>query len=681
MYTTWSDHQHSAAAVEAEASFDAASLLFLQRTLQNALAPPESKYYSIEIESFCKLTSIDAACASLDVKKEPKDYIDAEMLSPFYRGLAPERESMVTARRYIEAILDRPDDNSPSSTGTLKQSPNTTVFLSSNTIEAIKDMNFKTCDRSCSWHRRCHGISLFSMAPPPSSREDEAQELRFECLQYEKTTKKHRPEHYGHMSEINTNVEVFPETLDRAIVWVTCFIRNTTLIFGESFILLSVLRDILSVVRDDPWVRQEFTPRQIMTLVWRIHMGIRQGMMERKLYILQRIQKDLHLHVETNWGPLPDDVQAPMARAIATLRRKRKKRRNGWPTVDPDPEMAAANLTEHEDTKPAAVTTTTTITTTNTDIRNTAQSSDQQGQGSPTSLLHKAVMKALANIQEARSNYSRHQIELFCRLTGGLDTNQSPDEVYGEKDLSPFYQGLGPEKECMVTARDYVENTFSPEGLLLSSNTIEAIKDMIFDTYDRSFSWDRRFDGISLFSMAPPSPSLCDSASVVHDLCVRLEKTIRNHEPKDAMRMARLATNVVVFPDTISRAADWVDSFMQTTTRIFGDGFILLPLLRNIRRLIFWQALTPMLVMTLVWKIHTGIRQAMTGKTLQILLSIYDNLLLQTLPDFGSLPINIQAQIRIAVAKGSESTGHGGGGGGGDIANYRRRSRKRRRRR
>ena len=228
----------------------------------------------------------------------------------------------------------------------------------------------------------------------------------------------------------------------------------------------------------------------------------------------------------------------------------------------------------------------------------------------------------------------------------------------------------------MVTARDYIEDIFNPEGLFLSSNTIEAIKDMIFDTFDRSFSWDRRCDGISLFSMAPPSPSLCHSSSVVHDLCVRLEKTIRNHGPEDAMRMARLATNVEVFPDTIGRAADWVDSFMQTTTRIFGDGFILLPVLRNIRRTMFWQALTPMQVMTLVWRIHTGIRQGMTGKTLQILLSVYEDLLLQTLPDVGSLPVNIQAQIRIVLAKGSEPTVQGGG-----IANYRQRSRKRRRRR
>ena len=74
-----------------------ASELVLQ-SIQNASAP-KSKYYRFQIEMFCELTGTSAGL--VDTKNEPLNH-GQEMLSPFYQGLAPEKESMVTARVFSQ---------------------------------------------------------------------------------------------------------------------------------------------------------------------------------------------------------------------------------------------------------------------------------------------------------------------------------------------------------------------------------------------------------------------------------------------------------------------------------------------------------------------------------------------------------------------------------------------------
>lgn len=269
-----------------------------------------------------------------------------------------------------------------------------------------------------------------------------------------------------------------------------------------------------------------------------------------------------------------------------------------------------------------------------------------------------------------RSKFSTLALELFATLIGIVDPGHLDARV-----LTPFFQGLEEHRGSSTAARMYVEKhlkqkpSTDPEApmemtTIFSTDLIKAIRHMDVVAEDTSVSWDERYKGLSLFSLAPTPHKLMQKAKAARLKCKQFEEA--DYQKQDDIHRASLVTTAVeVWPAGPDGLRSWVRQFYRLTNTMFGRDFILRPLLERLMHAMNdelpWQAIDTIGIMTLTWGIHKGIRIALSERhNLAYLRNTVTNFETGNAPTRASVGADVAA--RITAATGGPNTGGGNSG-------------------
>jgi hypothetical protein len=219
-----------------------------------------------------------------------------------------------------------------------------------------------------------------------------------------------------------------------------------------------------------------------------------------------------------------------------------------------------------------------------------------------------------------RTKFSTLALETFAGLTGLIDPAHLDSEI-----LTPFFKGLEEHRGTKVAARMYVEKhlkqnpSSDPEApmelaTIFSTDLISAIRHMDVVAEDTSVSWDERYKGLSVFSTAPVPHQLMQQAKAARLKSKHHEEAVYQ-KYDDIHRSSLVTTAVETWPAGPEGLRSWVRQFYRITRTMFGQEFILTPLLERLlqamKQEMHWQAIDTMGCMALTWGIHKGIRIAL----------------------------------------------------------------------
>jgi hypothetical protein len=240
--------------------------------------------------------------------------------------------------------------------------------------------------------------------------------------------------------------------------------------------------------------------------------------------------------------------------------------------------------------------------------------------------LLQAMTDRLANGSSSSRSIAKHydwvELEyLFQRI--GAPQIEGNFTGLGAESLPEFFQSLATARGEKANTRLYVEryrSTHNPRGAIeydfvWSTQLLKDLKSLSFGGDDIVVSYQNRFRGISLFSLAPVSEANMASGVSLRQRMLQLESTESNHLPADASEMAKLSATGGAIPGTRAEAQAWFDHAGIMTKMIMGDACPLNRPLDGIRACLrkphMFVGWTDTEWRALVWSSHVAFRAFM----------------------------------------------------------------------
>ena len=274
-----------------------------------------------------------------------------------------------------------------------------------------------------------------------------------------------------------------------------------------------------------------------------------------------------------------------------------------------------------------------------------------------------AITASAATEKNKSKKFSDSLLEEYAILAG-IGVVQQLDESI----LTPFYRGLQEHKKDKIGARKFIEKHLAPKESLdpeadvqmttiFSTSVISAICNIDMIGQDTDIDWEERMHGAGLFNLAPVPKKLLGQARKGRHKCMQYER-VTNQKHEDIQRADGATTSVEDWPRTPARVRAWVLTFYRHTKTMFGDKFILLPLLFKLLRDMQvehnWLAADEAGCMTLTWAIHRGIRIALGNtKNLEYLQVVADSFKTGGVPSLAYVGSDIGDRIVAATTRPS----------------------------
>ena len=232
---------------------------------------------------------------------------------------------------------------------------------------------------------------------------------------------------------------------------------------------------------------------------------------------------------------------------------------------------------------------------------------------------------ASADSRRGALPYEDHNL---CYLFPLVGCPVGPDGLYsglGMESLSPFLQKLASVRAPKADTRSFLEHyrsTHLPErgswyNFVWSTTLIKDIKNLAFFGEDFNCDYASRFRGLSVFSLAPISPSNVASSTAARNRMLHYEADAETSllTPTDRMTVEALDGTWLTIPSTQMETTNWVDHTRIMVRMILGDlcpaNTHLDTLWINLNQVHLTQHWTPFDWRTCVWFIHGSLREFM----------------------------------------------------------------------
>ncbi len=179
---------------------------------------------------------------------------------------------------------------------------------------------------------------------------------------------------------------------------------------------------------------------------------------------------------------------------------------------------------------------------------------------------------------KSTKRYEWHEMTYIFKWSGAT-TNEGDNPYSGlsHESLPQFFQELESMRSDKSNTRGFIENyrtehypaTKTQYQFILTSQLIKDIKSLSLAGDDPQCTFDNRFRGLGVFSLAPLSEASLDTKT--REQMLIYELTSANHSPADAAAMAKLSALAQSIPSTRPETYSWVDHVHIMTSQWLGE--------------------------------------------------------------------------------------------------------------
>jgi hypothetical protein len=229
--------------------------------------------------------------------------------------------------------------------------------------------------------------------------------------------------------------------------------------------------------------------------------------------------------------------------------------------------------------------------------------------------IMETLMKSRDGSPESGKDYPTHDREKLYMILG----TAKPWDGLGEDLLPLTYRNLKSFRSKALGARNFLENNFKKmypgetrdsHPFTWSTELLRAFRELDFVAGDELCNWENRAKGISLFSIAP-SDQYGDGGKSRAEM-LAFEKTVGNHTPADAARMAALSATMAQVPSDrlgvrawVDHAEIWLSVHFSPKCQVLGALQDILQYLRNPVKFSQYEATN---FRALIWNLHCALR-------------------------------------------------------------------------
>jgi hypothetical protein len=252
------------------------------------------------------------------------------------------------------------------------------------------------------------------------------------------------------------------------------------------------------------------------------------------------------------------------------------------------------------------------------------------------------------------SKYSPLEIEKILTMT-----HYGPRDGLGTESMPSFWQEFENNRKTVRSARAFLESYFErvrateadSVGFYLSNSLVNAFRDLRFSS-PRAYNWGTRHTGLSMFAIAPDSPSNSASRDARAAATLRLEMTLHNPTSADQNALDAMVGNEEGIPITWGRVKEFIKHDIQVMRSIFGLDCVGLSYAQEIYDLVAsghpcrgYKSIT---YATLAWKYHIARMEIFFDVRAGSLRALRDKVQNSEAPLMSDFQEGVQLQLELA---------------------------------